>query len=71
MGLKDIIKNNHYPIVFVGSGMSKRYLENSPDWNSLLQEYWDMLNTGTDYYTHLHDLSNQIIEKTGKDGGRN
>lgn len=66
MGLKDIIKNNHYPIVFVGSGMSKRYLENSPDWNSLLQEYWDMLNTRIEYYTHLHDLSNSIKEQTDK-----
>lgn len=66
MGLKDIIKNNHYPIVFVGSGMSKRYLENSPDWNSLLQEYWDMLNTMIEYYTHLHDLSNSIKEQTDK-----
>lgn len=70
MGLKDIIKNNHYPIVFVGSGMSKRYLENSPDWNSLLQEYWDMLNTGIEYYTHLHDLRNQIIEQADKDGNK-
>lgn len=66
MGLEDIIKNNHYPIVFVGSGMSKRYLENSPDWNSLLLEYWDMLNTGIEYYTHLHDLSIRINEQTNK-----
>lgn len=67
VGLKDIIKNNHYPIVFVGSGMSKRYLEDSPDWNSLLQEYWNMLNTEIEYYTHLHDLSTEITEQTHKD----
>lgn len=66
MGLEDIVKNNHYPIVFVGSGMSKRYLANSPDWNSLLQEYWDMLNTGSEYYAHLHDLSIKINKETNK-----
>ena len=60
MGLEDIIKNNHYPIVFVGSGMSKRYLSDSPDWNTLLKEYWTQLNTGTDYYTHLYELKKQI-----------
>lgn len=63
MGLDSIIKNNHYPIVFIGSGISKRYLEDSPDWNSLLEEYWNMLKTGTSYYTHLHELKKKYKDR--------
>lgn len=36
--LKDIVENNSYPIVFIGSGMSKRYLKDFPTWGNLLQD---------------------------------
>ena len=36
--LQDIIEANSYPIVFIGSGISKRYLLDFPNWPDLLME---------------------------------
>ncbi|AXU29689.1 TPA: hypothetical protein ACKONR_000647 [Clostridioides difficile] len=44
MGNKSIldilIEKNEFPIVFIGSGISKRYLKNYPSWDGLLEELW-------------------------------
>ncbi|OQR00526.1 SIR2 family protein [Ligilactobacillus salivarius] len=60
MGLNDIISNNHYPILFVGSGMSKRYLEDSPTWIDLLEEYWKKIEPDEPFYSKLHDIEKDI-----------
>ncbi|VDZ04807.1 Uncharacterised protein [Escherichia coli] len=48
----DMSKKNfefkNYPIVFIGSGISKRYLENYPTWEELLNEYWKITNPTND-----------------------
>ncbi|BBA07660.1 Contig000036, whole genome shotgun sequence [Streptococcus oralis subsp. tigurinus] len=54
--IKDIIENNSYPIVFIGSGMSKRYLENFPTWSNLLEEYWEQLNENQNIYQYMRNL---------------
>lgn len=59
MGLTDIIHENHYPILFIGSGISKRYLEGSPTWTDLLEEYWKRLNQSQNFYAYLRNLDNQ------------
>lgn len=56
MGLTDL--QNHYPIVFIGSGISKRYLANFPSWLELLEEYWTKIGSPDDLYT----LQLQIIQ---------
>ncbi|EQC3030698.1 SIR2 family protein [Escherichia coli] len=43
----------NYPIVFIGSGISKRYLENYPTWEELLNEYWKITNPTNDFYSYL------------------
>jgi len=43
----------NYPIVFIGSGISKRYLENYPTWEELLNEYWQITNQEIDFYNYL------------------
>lgn len=35
--LDDIVDSNRTPILFIGSGISKRYLYNYPSWNELLE----------------------------------
>ncbi|MEN2327547.1 SIR2 family protein [Lacticaseibacillus paracasei] len=53
MGLSDL--KNQYPIVFIGSGISKRYLSNFPSWTELLEEYWDKIDEEEDIYSFLHN----------------
>ena len=35
--LDDVVKANRAPILFVGAGVSKRYLYNYPKWGELLE----------------------------------
>lgn len=37
----ELVKTNTYPIVFIGSGISKRYLKNFPSWLELLEQFWN------------------------------
>lgn len=67
MSLKEIIKNNHYPIVFIGSGISKRYLLNSPTWINLLEEYWTKLKKKRNFYSYLHDVNKKYKEMSKND----
>lgn len=60
MGLKEIVENNQYPIIFVGSGMSKRYLSNSPDWTELLEKYWGKLKLKEDFYSYMIKLKDNL-----------
>lgn len=63
MGLKDIVKNNHYPIIFIGSGISKRYLKNFPTWQDLLEDYWKNLFT-EDIYSYFRKITEENKDKT-------
>lgn len=54
--LKDIVENNSYPIVFIGSGMSKRYLKDFPTWGNLLQEYWNQIGESKSIFQFMRNL---------------
>ncbi|MDC7794984.1 SIR2 family protein [Bacillus altitudinis] len=58
--LRNLEENNEYPIIFIGSGMSKRYLENFPSWDELLKEYWEKLNENLNFYGYLSKISREI-----------
>lgn len=58
--LKDIIENNSYPIVFIGSGISKRYLENSPTWSTLLEEYWQQLGEKSSIFSYMRSIKKEL-----------
>lgn len=60
MTIKSLKDKNQYPIVFIGSGMAKRYILNSPDWLSLLEEYWNMLDNEQKFYSYLNELREQL-----------
>ncbi|WP_174255845.1 SIR2 family protein [Clostridium butyricum] len=46
-------KNNQFPIIFIGAGISKRYLKNYPSWLELLEEIWLKVHIDGDFYGHL------------------
>lgn len=50
---KQLFEFKNYPIVFIGSGISKRYLEDYPTWEDLLNEYWQKTNQEIDFYNYL------------------
>lgn len=56
--LDKLIEHNEFPVVFMGAGMSKRFLENFPDWTSLLEEFWIMLGLNNFYgeYNNIRDI---------------
>ncbi|MEH6969463.1 SIR2 family protein [Bacillus velezensis] len=54
--LDEFIKENEFPTVFIGSGISKRFLVNFPDWPSLLNEYWDQLKEPQSFYGVFNNI---------------
>lgn len=56
-----------YPIIFIGSGISKRFLENYPNWEQLLNKYWLEINQEMDFYSYLLSLKTQFSEVTHSD----
>ena len=35
-----MINRNEFPIIFIGSGIPRRYLVKYPGWEELLEEFW-------------------------------
>ena len=60
--LEQLIQNNEYPIVFIGSGISKRYLNDFPAWEDLLEEYWELIGEDIPFYGHLSILAKELKE---------
>lgn len=58
--LRNLQHNNEYPIVFVGSGMSRRYLHEFPDWESMLGFFWSELKEERGFYSFLNELRQNI-----------
>lgn len=56
-----------YPIVFIGSGISKRYLKNYPTWEDLLNEYWQKINPEIDFYNYLLTIKEKFRASIGDD----
>lgn len=60
--LDKLIKDNEFPIVFLGSGMSKRFLVNFPDWNNLLEEFWEVVKMDN-FYGNLNNVKDEVKSK--------
>ncbi|QIF97648.1 SIR2 family protein [Proteus terrae] len=59
-----IFNFKNYPIVFIGSGISKRYLDNFPKWDGLLEEYWNKVTDNSDnFYNYLNKLKKEYQDK--------
>ena len=56
--LENIVHQNKMPVLFVGSGISKRYLHNYPNWNELLElSYRKISSDPLQYQKHIDSLS--------------
>lgn len=61
--LQVLKENNEYPLLFIGSGISRRYLVNSPGWSDLLEIYWKELNQEQEFYAYLNTVRDTIKEQ--------
>lgn len=67
MGFLDSLeKNNQFPIIFIGSGITQRYFSDAPTWDSLLQNLWDEIITEKSYFARFKELSNEYKEDNFK-----
>lgn len=57
-----LIEKNEFPIVFIGSGISKRYLNKYPSWEELLEELWKNIND-SNFFAHLNRIRNEVMQK--------
>ena len=55
-----LVQNNEFPVLFIGSGISKRYLNNYPNWEELLENIWKDVDPEFDFYAYLNRLKNEI-----------
>lgn len=50
---------NTFPIVFIGSGISKRYIQDFPSWIELLEKAWHYSKISNDFYGRLATLKDE------------
>lgn len=55
--LNNLQKNNEFPIIFIGSGITQRYFKNAPTWDSLLRQIWDEVKIDQSYFSRYNQLS--------------
>lgn len=54
-----MINKNEFPIIFIGSGIPRRYLVKYPGWEELLEEFWKKSDQ-TNFYGYLSKKRDEI-----------
>ncbi|WP_157272628.1 SIR2 family protein [Paenibacillus daejeonensis] len=57
-----MIEKNEFPVVFVGAGLSKRFLNDFPDWTTLLEDFWKELGL-----SNFFGEFNKVRDSIGKE----
>ncbi|MEH7463884.1 SIR2 family protein [Bacillus thuringiensis] len=60
--LEKLKQNNEFPVVFMGAGISKRFLSNFPDWTSLLEGFWNDLSLNN-FYGEFNNIRTKIAKE--------
>lgn len=60
-------QNNEFPILFIGSGISKRYLKDYPSWQGLLKEVWNIAYNDKNFYSYLNLTKQELKGEYYKD----
>ncbi|MBW9157672.1 hypothetical protein [Clostridium tagluense] len=57
-----LVEQNEFPIIFIGSGISKRYLKGYPSWIELLEVLWKESKLEGDFYAHLTKVRDELSQ---------
>lgn len=61
MSVLEVLKrNNEFPILLIGSGVSKRYLAGFQSWEGLLERFWLEVEQDIDFYGQLNILRDDL-----------
>lgn len=52
----NLIHENEFPVIFIGSGITQRYFKGAPTWDHLLQSLWQETNQNKSYFSAFHHL---------------
>ena len=58
-----LVEQNEFPIIFVGSGISKRYLKEYPSWLELLESLWNESKLEENFYGHLTKIREELAQE--------
>lgn len=61
--LENLQKNNEFPIIFIGSGITRRYFDDAPTWDKLLTTIWDETSIEQKYYSKYNQLMDEYSDK--------
>lgn len=64
--LDELVEKNVYPIVFIGSGISKRYLKDFPNWDDLIKRLWKKAfsnDEDDDFYRFMNQMREDIMSE--------
>lgn len=53
----NLIRENEFPVIFIGSGITQRYFQDAPTWDNLLQTLWQETTQDESYFSVFHQLS--------------
>lgn len=57
--IENVKEKNQFPIIFIGSGITKRYFDNAPKWEELLLELWEKIYEREKFYEYYHKLESE------------
>jgi hypothetical protein len=63
--LGKLMEKNEFPILFIGSGISKRYLIDFQSWDGLLEKFWLQVEGSLDFYGQLNILRDDLKRENG------
>ncbi|PHD57686.1 SIR2 family protein [Bacillus wiedmannii] len=58
-----LAESNEYPMIFIGSGISKRYLQNYPSWLDLLEEFWNIVEPEEGFFETLNKINYDLKQQ--------
>lgn len=63
MFLDDLIKENQYPIIFAGAGLTKRYFSDAPSWPDLIKNLWTETLGENSYFDRYFELREELNDQ--------